>query len=126
MKNSLRSYRKKAKFTLKDLAAKAGVGTSTIGHVETGHLIPSDDFWEKVSAVLGVSKEFLQTPPLPESGKPKATTYGFSRPITENESHMTREELPESNWERRARTAEAKLDALEAAMESLLKQFRKQ
>jgi len=123
--NSLRHYRKKAKLTLKKLAEKAGVGTSTIGHVETGKLKASEDFWQKVSTVLGVSVELLMVSSPDESAQKSVTPYGQPRSEHQGKSHLMREEPPESNWERRARTAEAKLDAMEAAIHSLLKQFGK-
>lgn len=52
------------------------------------------------------------------------TNYAEPRSAHRGESQV-REDQPESNWERRARTAEAKLDAMEAAIHSLLKQFGK-
>ena len=73
---------------------------------------------------LSVSRKELMVSPTNNAVDTPKTTYGEPRSSHRGES-MMRDEPPESNWERRARTAEAKLDAMEAAIHSLLKQFGK-
>ena len=62
MENSLRYYRKRARFTQESLAEKTGFGASTIGNVETGKTTASKDFWDAMAKALRVSPESLQVP----------------------------------------------------------------
>ncbi len=45
--------------TQPELAARAGVSVTTVGHAETGRLWQSREFWERADAVLGASGDLL-------------------------------------------------------------------
>lgn len=124
MPNSVRYYRKKAGFTLKGLAEKSGLAHSTIGNVETGVSNPGPEFIQKISEVLNISAEELMAPPPIPPGNHEKISYGVRPFEHQGEAYLVREEPSESNWERRALNAEAKLDALTAAMEALLNRFK--
>jgi transcriptional regulator with XRE-family HTH domain len=51
----LRTIREAQKITLRDLAGKSGVGTSTIGHLETGKFTARPKILEKLAAAIGMS-----------------------------------------------------------------------
>ncbi len=66
----------------------------------------------------------LQSPPIGLPGiaeDPALSRPGFSH---QGNAERIKEDHPESHWERRALNAEAKLEALTAAMEALLNRFK--
>jgi Helix-turn-helix domain/Bacterial regulatory proteins, gntR family len=53
--------RRRAKgLTQPELAARAGVSVTTVGHAETGRLWQSRDFWERADTVLGAGGDLLR------------------------------------------------------------------
>ena len=46
--------------TQPELAARAGVSVTTVGHAETGRLWQSREFWERADAVLGAGGDLLR------------------------------------------------------------------
>jgi transcriptional regulator with XRE-family HTH domain len=46
--------------TQPELAERAGVSVTTVGHAETGRLWQSREFWERADAVLGVGGDLLR------------------------------------------------------------------
>ncbi|MDD5349483.1 MAG: helix-turn-helix transcriptional regulator [Chthoniobacteraceae bacterium] len=125
MKSALRFYRKKAGFTLDSLAKKSGIGRSTIGHVETGHLAPSDDFLEKISKTLGVSIENLVNFPPSSSEKTEVAPCVGAGSVDQG-NHSNIQESSIENWQERALRAETRLEVLITAMQALLNEFKQQ
>ena len=67
MINSLKYHREKQKLSLAKLAGLSGYGKSTIGNFETGRTEASNDFIDKMCAVLRLSKSELLSSPITPS-----------------------------------------------------------
>ncbi|WP_100400566.1 helix-turn-helix domain-containing protein [Bacillus sp. FJAT-44742] len=57
----IRAYRKLKGYTQQSFANELGVSVSLLGDVERGTRIPDEEFIEKVTEALGISKNELQS-----------------------------------------------------------------
>ncbi|MFC5714485.1 helix-turn-helix domain-containing protein [Thalassorhabdus alkalitolerans] len=57
----IRAYRKLKGYTQQSFANELGVSVSLLGDVERGTRIPDEEFIEKVTEALGISKHELQS-----------------------------------------------------------------
>jgi DNA-binding XRE family transcriptional regulator len=60
LSRSLAARRRAAGLTQPELAAKAGVSHTTVGHAETGRLWQSREFWQQAGDVLGDGGDLLR------------------------------------------------------------------
>jgi len=124
-KNSLRYYRKRARFTQESLAEETGFGASTIGNIETGKTTASKEFWDAMAKALRISSQDLQAPLISMPGNSEPLRYEDVSVVREEAEPPYGDTHHLEEWKQRALNAEAKLDALTAAMEALLNQFRR-
>lgn len=103
MYRNLKKLRKNKGITLKELAAKTGLGVSTIGNFETGRYEMAQENLKKIADVLEVS------------------ILEIERPIFHEEPTHAREPPPSYKAMEKRLTIEDRLERLERGMEAILR-----